>query len=67
MEMGDAIPQDALRALETAEPCRLVDLNLSCPRPPGVYTLWKDLKMVVVWQRRRLLGYRRACLRGRHR
>ncbi len=37
--MEDSIPQDALRALETEAPCRLTDLN-SCPRTPGVYTLW---------------------------
>ena len=34
------VPEDALRALESGEPCRFADLESSCPSTPGVYTLW---------------------------
>ena len=50
--MRDAIPQEALRELETAVPCRLTDLT-SCPRKPGVYTLWHEKTFLYVGIARR--------------
>jgi len=50
--MRDALPQEALRELETAVPRRLADLT-GCPRTPGVYTLWNEKLFLYVGIARR--------------